>query len=65
MKKGLLRFLFLIVLFPAGMHSAYAHTLLTVYPDSKQVALNNNLSPGVYFVPKTQEAYNEFTGTIC
>jgi hypothetical protein len=62
MRKGLLRILFLIALFPAGMHYAHTQTLLTVYPDSIQGALNNNLAPGVFFVPKTQDAYNEFTG---
>lgn len=62
MKKGLLRLLFLIALFPCGMSAVYAQTQLTVYPDSIQGALNDNLSPGVFFVPKTQDAYNEFTG---
>lgn len=51
-----------ILFFLAGKPIAHAQTLLTVYPDSIQGTINNNLAPGVFFVPKTQDAFNEFTG---
>lgn len=62
MNRLWLRIIGSIFLCMAGKCTAIGQTQLTVYPDSIQGALSNNLSPGVFFVPKTQDAYNEFTG---
>ncbi len=62
MKKAFQQLLLFVFLFHSGMLHVHAQTVLTVYPDSIQGAINNNLSPGVFFVPKTQDAYTEFTG---
>lgn len=50
----------LYILFILPLCNLNAQTNLTVFPDSLQGQVNNNFIPGVFFVPKTAQAYNDF-----
>lgn len=41
-------------------YSSFTQTIITSYPDSIIGAINKNYSPGVFYVPKTQEAQTDF-----
>ncbi len=52
------KLLYILLVLP--LCNLYAQTNLTVFPDSLQGLINNNFTPGVFFVPKTAQAYNDF-----
>ncbi len=41
-------------------HISYAQTTVISYPDSTNGIVSNNYTPGVFYVPKTQEAQTNF-----
>jgi Glycosyl hydrolases family 39/Secretion system C-terminal sorting domain len=51
-----------IVLLLFGQNLANGQAILNVYPDSLITPVNVNLTPGVFYVPKTQAAANDFIG---
>lgn len=54
-----IRTLFVFLL--AGMLPASAQTVLNIYPDSVIAPVNFNFTPGVFYVPKTNDAYLDFS----
>ncbi|MCT4582331.1 MAG: T9SS type A sorting domain-containing protein [Flavobacteriales bacterium] len=55
-----MKLIYLFLLALSFYHISIAQTIVTSYPDSIEASINQNYTPGVFYVPKTQEAQADF-----